>query len=137
MDAWQVPIITAALEFLYDVGRRLVDEIATRKNQDNVSHEKTPDPISSELERYNKAELMATKVNVEELEEHKEKLDHLLRLRDIYTKNYYNAKEKTAMWGPGLVPPIVLHELDDAESNLLKLVGDINGSVKAILKLDQ
>jgi hypothetical protein len=43
---------------------------------------------------------------------------HLLSLLEIYSQNYRLAKEQYSMWGKGLVPPIVVHNLTEAEDGI-------------------
>jgi len=39
---------------------------------------------------------------------------------EIYTRNYHLAKEQYAKWGSALVPPVILHNLEEAEDAVAK-----------------
>jgi hypothetical protein len=43
---------------------------------------------------------------------------HLLSLLEVYTKNYYLAKEQYAKFGSALVPSIIVHNLAEAEDGV-------------------
>lgn len=136
MEAWQVPIVTSSLEFLYDVGRGLLADIRAR-------HEKQSPNEPSNIERASflekaletkKEVRLKQQVNELGLQQRKEEIEHLIRLSNIYSKNYHAAKEKAALWGPGLTPQILLHELENAEENLFETLNKLKTEVDAVLK---
>jgi hypothetical protein len=140
MKAWQVPIITGTLEFLYDVGRGLLDEIRSRREASSDSTELESTALTQEelqkmlklLKDNPKDSMLQARVDTTYLSDHRSEIRHLLNLKDTYLENYRLAQSKAAKWGPGLVPPIVIHELRDAEANLLLVVAKLIGILQEV-----
>jgi hypothetical protein len=54
-----------------------------------------------------------------------DKIKHLLSLLEIYSRNYYLAREQFAKWGSALAPPIVLNNLREAEDAVENTIEDL------------
>ena len=135
MEAWQIPLISGALSFLYDVGKELLIEIRSRREVTSTQDNGTSlDKVIYDLTLVPKDVALKATVDAAAFENKTEALESLVRLSNIYTKNYTAAKEKAAMWGPGLVPPIINHEIEDAENNLTDISEKLHRLVKETLR---
>jgi hypothetical protein len=130
LETVSIPILLKAVEFLFDEGKKILDERRERRKAQNTAiEEKTePTPIkNSSPEEAPKIEViksqdvaMAMPIPESVWAESEAKVKHLMALLDIYTKNYYLAKEAYAKWGSSLVPPIIIHNLSEAEDGVAK-----------------
>jgi hypothetical protein len=130
LETVSIPILLKAVEFLFDEGKKILDERRERRNAQNTAVEEKTGSSSlknSHLEETSETEVIKSKevaITMPILEsawiESEAKVKHLMALLDIYTKNYYLAKEAYAKWGSALVPPIVIHNLSEAEDGVLK-----------------
>ena len=57
--------------------------------------------------------------------ESKSKVENLLSLLEIHSKNYYLAKEQYAKWGSALVPPIIKHNMEEAENEIESTISEL------------
>ncbi len=125
LETIAVPLLLKAVEFLFGEGSKILEERRERrKAQPTKDKEKletptlltdttnTADAIQSREAALSQP-IMATKWVKSEA-----KVKHLLSLLEIYTKNYYLSKEEYAKWGSALVPPIIVHNLTEAEDGM-------------------
>ena len=59
---------------------------------------------------------------------------HLLSLLVIHTKNYHLAKEQYAKWGSALVPPIITHNLAEAENEIVKTTRELQSTLSVVYR---
>jgi hypothetical protein len=120
MESVGIPIILKAVDFLFETGKKILDDRKNRKNQiENVEQIHNNNITNSIISNVitSKEEALKQPIDKLILNNYENKIKHLLSLLDIYTKNYYLAKEQYAMW-TGLVPPIVVHNLEEAENQI-------------------
>ena len=123
LEAWQVPLVTQAIELLFDAGKLLIEhmkrkEVAQEDTQ-NITPHKTDDvnaPVEEKI--LSKEDALKAYVMENAFNQNREEISHLVNLVSIYYKNYRLSAEKYAKWGDALVPPIIVHEMDDAEAHL-------------------
>jgi len=53
---------------------------------------------------------------------HEEEVQHLVRLLETHSRNLHIAREQFAKWGSALVPPIVVHNMNEAENAMLDTI---------------
>jgi hypothetical protein len=63
-------------------------------------------------------------------------VQHLVRLLETYSRNYYIAREQYAKWGSALVPPIILHNLTEAENSMMGTLKKLEGVLSKVYKKD-
>jgi hypothetical protein len=61
---------------------------------------------------------------------------HLVRLLETYSRNYYITKEQYAKWGSALVPPIILHNMTDAENSMIGTIKQLEIVLSKVYKKD-
>ncbi len=133
-----VPILMKTVDFLFSEGSKILQERRERKKNESKSSGK----VSVETKDIQKVETtdVSNKVNskqdILDLQvdeaiwgESKSKVENLMSLLEIHTKNYYLAKEQYAKWGSALVPPIIKHNIEEAENEIDKTISEL----KAIL----
>jgi hypothetical protein len=127
IEAIGIPLILKAVDFLFGEGSKILAERRERRKEQKTAAEnrqgnqgdsildlRTPDIIAS------KETALAQQVQESAWLAEKYEVEHLLRLSDIWKQNYYLAREQSAQWGSSLVPPIIVHNLDEAEDNIAK-----------------
>lgn len=116
IDPTTLPILIKSLDFLFEEGKKILEERRERRKlADSIS-------IKNEAREQNisftKSEALATKIKEAKWEQAKDDINHLISLVDIYRKNYHLAKEQYATFGSALVPPLILHNLEEAEEGI-------------------
>ena len=150
IEAIQIPILLKAIDFLFDEGRKILEERRERRKADEappVSAE--PEPVKAthpmeespkgeeiQKEETNKQELLTSKVDERSWQDNEEEVQHLVRLLETYSRNYHLAKEQYAKWGSALVPPIILHNLTEAEDSMLKTTQRLESILSKVYKKD-
>lgn len=123
-----IPILMKAVDFLFDEGHRIFRERRERRKHElenemqetNQDDSAAPDATGS-VETgviHTKEEALAIPLDEATWNNLEGKVKHLMTLLDIYTKNYYLAKEQYAKWGDALVPPVITHNLAESEDQV-------------------
>jgi hypothetical protein len=134
MEAWQATLLGVAIRIVYDSGREVLNEILSRKRAVAPKDDHSElEHLSTNLSMQNLDELLHSTVTENQISKHSQHIEHLSRLFELYKRNYRNAKEKAAMWGATLVPPIILHEIEDAEDNLVVVIKQLREAVALTL----
>lgn len=142
LEVVSIPILLKAVEFLFDEGKKILEERRERRKAQNAIAEEKVDSSSSknsspeetpEIEVIKSKEVAITMPIPESTWiESEAKVKHLMALLDIYTKNYYLAKEAYIKWGSALVPPIVIHNLAEAEDGVAKTTDELQSILSKI-----
>ena len=149
IDPIQVPILLKAIDFVFDEGRKILEERRERRktnddpqksdNQEPVK-EITPmepiDPIEPEKEKEIKQDLRASKIDEILWQNHEAEVKHLVRLSETYSRNYHLAREQYAKWGSDLAPSIIVHRMTDAENSMLETIKQLEVILSKVYKKD-
>jgi hypothetical protein len=129
IDPTQLPILLKAVDFVFDEGRKILEERRERrKNSDSAStseiqepaKEITPAEIQEKIEI--KQDLLASKIDEILWQNHELEVKHLVKLLETYSRNYHLASEQYAKWGSALVPPIIVHNMTEAENSMIDTI---------------
>ena len=127
IDPVQLPILMKAIDFIFEEGRKILEERRERrKTASPAEEEKESDPAKEivpaqpEKSIEFKQEFLTSKIDELLWQNHEQEVAHLVRLLETHTRNYHIASEQYAKWGSALVPPIVLHNLTEAENSTLE-----------------
>jgi hypothetical protein len=141
IDPTQLPILLKAIDFVFEEGRKILEERRERrKKQDQLptSEEKTSSqaivPLAPEKAEEIKQDLLASRVDEILWHNNEQELQHLVRLYDTYSGNYYLAREQYAKWGDALVPPIIVNNLKDAENSMIETIQRMETVLSKIYK---
>ena len=135
IDPIQLPILLKAIDFVFEEGHKILEErrerrkandaLPTAGNQEPVKEiapveaPKEAQPQEVQIPETVKQDLLGSKVDELLWRNHEEEVQHLVRLLETHSRNYHLAKEQYAKWGSALVPPIILHNMTDAENAMV------------------
>ena len=139
IDPVQLPILMKAIDFVFDEGRKILQERRERRRADNSAPEAEAPreeqeivPLEPEQAQEIKKDLIASKIDELLWQNHEADVRHLVTLLETYSRNYHLAREQYAKWGSALVPPIIVHNMLEAENSVtdtLKRLEDVLSKV--------
>ena len=141
IDPVQLPLLMKAIDFIFEEGRKILQERRERRKEAApTGEEKAPETVSEivpaapEKSIETRQELLTS--NIDELvwQNHEQEVAHLVRLLETHTRNYYIAREQYAKWGSALVPPIVLHNMTEAENSILETIHRLEKVLSKVYK---
>jgi hypothetical protein len=144
LDPIQLPILLKAVDFIFDEGRKILDERRERRkmqetpsntaeSQEPAAELTLPEPKAAEEV---KQELLVSKIDETLWQNHEMEVQHLVRLLETYSRNYYLAKEQYAKWGSALVPPIIVTNMSEAENSMLETIKRLEEILSKVYKKD-
>ena len=127
IDPIQIPLLLKAVDFVFEEGRKILEERRERRKNDNSSKNEVPEPEESnpavvQKQAEVKQDLLASKIDEDIWQNHEQEVQHLVRLLETYSRNYYHNKEQYAKWGSDMVPPIFVHRLTEAENSMIETI---------------
>ncbi|HXF85072.1 MAG TPA: hypothetical protein VNK49_06750 [Anaerolineales bacterium] len=144
LDPIQIPILLKAIDFIFDEGRKILEERRERRKKMNAHPPKGEDQESkteailptSERGGEIKQNLLASKIDEILWKDYEHEVQHLVNLLEIYSRNYHLAKEQYAKWGSALVPPIVVHNMTEAENSILETIQQLEAVLSKVYQKD-
>jgi hypothetical protein len=143
IDPIQVPILLKAIDFVFEEGKKILQERRERRKMNDASPQsnvqepqKEITPVQIEQMAGVKQDLLASKIEDLSWFNHEEEVQHLVRLLDTYSRNYHLAKEQYAKWGSALVPPIIMHNMTDAENSMIETIERLQTVLSKVYKKD-
>ena len=141
IDPTQGPILLKAIDFVFEEGRKILEERRERRrlqahptSSEAASPAQEIAPLETEKVIEVKQDLLASRVDEILWRNHEQELQHLVRLLDTYSGNYYLAREQYAKWGDALVPPIIVNNLKDAENSMIDTIKRLETVLSKIYK---
>jgi hypothetical protein len=148
IEAIQIPILLKAIDFVFDEGRRILEERRERRKGETAApaaqtpqqaEEKPPAeqevvPLAPEQAEEIKKDLTASKVDQSLWQNHEAEVKHLVALLETYSRNYHIAREQYAKWGSALVPPIIVHNLTEAENSIADPIQKLEETLSKVYK---
>jgi len=143
IDAIQLPLLLKAIDFVFDEGRKILEERRERRKLHDGSSKNEPAELVKEtklpdleLQKESKQKLLGSKVDETLWWNHEEEVKHLVRLLETYSSNYHLAKEQYAKWGSALVPPIIVNNMADAENSMIETMEKLQNILSKVYKKD-
>lgn len=143
IDPIQVPILLKAIDFVFDEGRKILEERRERRRLNDASTrteiQELPQeilPLPIEQIKEVKRDLLASKIDDLSWLNHEEEVQHLVRLLEIHSRNYHLAKEQYSRWGSALVPPIIMHNMTEAETSMIETIQRLQTVLSKVYKKD-
>ena len=142
IDPTQLPILLKALDFVFDEGRKILEERRERRKQENAPKSDAQEPSAeaalAEPEKSTevKQDLLSSKIDEILWKNHEAEIQHLVRLLETYSRNYQIAKEQYAKWGSALVPPIIVSNMNEAENSMLETIKRLETILSKVYKKD-
>ena len=141
IDVAQLPILLKAIDFIFDEGRKILEERRERRKAEAAPQDvKGPEPAegAAPAEEQNQAEvrheLVSSKIDEIVWKDHEAEVTHLVKLLETYSHNYHLASEQYAKWGSALVPPIILHNMTEAENSMLETIKKLESVLSKVYK---
>jgi hypothetical protein len=143
IDPIQLPLLMKAIDFVFEEGRKILEERRERRKiQETAPQKEGPEPPREllvqgpEQEKEIRQELLDTKIDDLLWQNHQSEIQHLVRLMETYSSNYHLAREQYAKWGEALVPPIIVHNLQEAENAMADSVQRLEAVLAKVYKKD-
>ena len=143
LEAAQIPILLKAIDFVFEEGRRILEERRERRKANEAAPDgKSPEPAEqpapgeAQEQAEVKQDLLASRIDEIVWKDHETEVQHLVRLLETYSNNYHLAREQYAKWGSALVPPIILHNMTEAENSMLDTIKKLEGVLSKVYKKD-
>ncbi len=147
LDAIELPILLKAIDFVFEEGRKILAERRERRMAKDVPAPAEEKPAEAEpavpvvlseskgameAKAESKEELLSVKVDESLWRNYEAEVQHLVRLLQTYSQNYQIAKEQYAKWGSALVPPIVVHNMTEAEDAMIETVKQLEALLSKV-----
>lgn len=143
LDPIQIPILLKAIDFVFDEGRKILEERRERRKMDALAQNtETSEPaaeiIPADVQQANelKQDLLASRIDEILWQNHEQEVQHLVRLLETHSRNYHLASEQYAKWGSALVPPIIVHNMTEAESSMVETLRKLEDVLSQVYKKD-
>jgi hypothetical protein len=143
IDPVQLPLLLKAIDFVFEEGRKILEERRERrKMNDAPSKSEDPEPakelVFSESDdgKGIRQDLLTSKVDELLWQNHQMEIQHLVKLLETYSHNYRLAREQYAKWGSALVPPIIVHNMQDAENSMIETIKQLEIVLSKVYKKD-
>lgn len=151
LDPIQIPILLKAIDFVFDEGHKLLEERRERQKTSaagaasaasastQTGHAPEPsESTSAETQESSeiKQDLLTSRIEEILWKNHEAEVQHLVRLLETYSRNYHLASEQYAKWGDALVPPIVVHNMTQAENSMAETLKKLEGVLSKVYKKD-
>ncbi|MCI0610079.1 MAG: hypothetical protein L0Z71_13590 [Anaerolineae bacterium] len=143
IEVAQLPILLKAIDFVFEEGRKILEERRERRkasetHQDGKDQEPAKEDAPPEVQEQAevKQDLLSSKIDEILWRDHETEVKHLVKLLETYSHNYHLAKEQYAKWGSALVPPIILHNMTEAENSMIETIKKLEVVLSKVYKKD-
>ena len=143
IDPTQLPILLKAIDFVFDEGRKILQERRERRLAESAVPEKAePEsakeivPLEPEKAAEVKQDLLSSRIDEILWQNHEAEVQHLVKLLETYSRNYHLAREQYAKWGSALVPTIIVHNVTEAENSIAGTIRQLELVLSKVYKKD-
>jgi hypothetical protein len=143
IDPTQLPILLKAIDFVFDEGRKILDERRERRKtsdstptSENQEPAKEMTPIQIQEKNEIKQDLITSKIDEILWQNHELEIQHLVKMLEKHTKNYYILKEQAAQWGSALVPPVIMLQIEERENLIMETRKQLEIILSKVYKKD-
>jgi hypothetical protein len=143
IDPTQLPLLLKAIDFVFEEGHKILEERRERRKMNDASpNVKVSDPAKELItpvpeERIGiRQDLLTSKVDELLWQNHQLEIQHLVKLLETYSHNYRLTREQYAKWGEALVPPIIVHNMQDAENSMIDTIKQLEMVLSKVYKKD-
>lgn len=149
LDPIHIPILLKAIDFIFDEGRKILEERRERRKMGeatpgNPTPEPSPQPEPASNQELAdpqetnqiKQDLLTSKIDEILWKDHELEVQHLVRLLETHSRNYHLASEQFAKWGSALVPPIIVHNMTEAENSMVETLKKLEDVLSKVYEKD-
>jgi len=142
IDPVQLPLLLKAIDFVFEEGHKILEERRERRKKvndappesENSEPAKELAPPKPEDEKEIRQDLLTSKIDELLWQNHQMEIQHLVKLLETYSRNYHLAKEQAAKWGDALVPPIIVHNMQEAENSTIETIKQLEIVLSKVYK---
>lgn len=143
IETLHIPILLKAIDFVFDEGRKILDERRERRKSREGAPTEEPGQaaeqvVAEEVQATDeiKQDLLASKIDEIRWKNHEGEVQHLVRLLETYSRNYQLSREQYAKWGSALVPPIIVSNMTEAENAMLETIKKLEDTLSKVYEKD-
>jgi len=145
LEPIHIPILLKAIDFIFDEGRKILEERRERRKTSEANAAtpspdpepaREPEPANVQETNQLKQDLLTSRIDEIRWQNHELEVQHLVRLLEKYTRNYYIASEQYASWGSALVPPIIVHNMTEAENAMVATLKKLEDVLSKVYEKD-
>ena len=143
IDPIQLPVLLKAIDFVFEEGHKILAERRERKKMETPAPSgDQPEPVKGvpppdiQEKVEIKQDLIRTKIDEILWQNHALEVQHLVKLLETYSRNYHLASEQYAKWGSALVPPIIVHNMNEAENSVAETLKKLEAVLSKVYKKD-
>jgi hypothetical protein len=144
IDPVQLPLLLKAIDFVFEEGHKILEERRERRKNMNDEPPKSEEaeptkelvPPKPEDEKEIKQDLLTSKIDELLWQNHQLEIQHLVKLLEIYSHNYQLTREQYAKWGNALVPPIIVHNMQEAENSMFETIKQLEIVLSKVYEKD-
>ena len=143
IDPTQLPILLKAIDFVFDEGRRILEERRERRklndNSQKIEDQEPAKEITApepEKEIEIKQDLLASKIDEILWQNHEREVESLVKQLGKHTESYYILKEQYATWGSALVPPVIVLQMNEKENSMIETIKRLEDILSKVYKKD-
>jgi hypothetical protein len=143
IDPAQLPLLLKAIDFVFEEGHKILEERRERRKMNDAPSKGEESEPAKELalpepedEKEIRQDLLTSQIDELLWQNHQLEIQHLVKLLETYSHNYYLAREQYAKWGDALVPPIIVHNMQDSENSMLETIKRLEIVLSKVYKKD-
>jgi len=143
IDPIQLPILMKAVDFVFDEGRKILEERRERrKSEGSAPHVQDSQaageivPLEPEKAREVKQNLTSSKIDELLWEDHQWFVEKLLGRLEDNNKSYYILKGQYDKWGSALVPPHIVLGMEEKEKAIIATIKELETVLSKVYKKD-
>jgi hypothetical protein len=143
LETLHIPILLKAIDFIFEEGRKILEERRERRRMEQTlpkEQAEVPQEETAALEVLERPEikqdLLASKIDQIRWQNHEAEVQHLVRLLETYSRNVQLSREQYAKWGSALVPPIIVNNMNEAESSMLETIKKLENTLSKVYEKD-
>lgn len=147
IDPAQLPLLLKAIDFVFEEGHKILEERRERRKMKKDVEDVPPKSEDSEPTKELvspgpedgkeiRQDLLTSKIDELLWQNHQLEIQHLVKLLETYSRNYHLAKEQYAKWGDALVPPIIVHNMQEAENSTIETIKQLEIVLSKVYKKD-
>jgi hypothetical protein len=143
IDPVQLPILMKAIDFVFDEGRKILDERRERRKMGGSSPEseepqEAKEIVALEPEKAHeiKQDLIASKIDDLLWQDQQWYVEKLVSTLEKQTKSYYILKEQYAQFGSALVPAYIVLAMEEKENAIIETRRQLEAILSKVYKKD-
>lgn len=143
IEAIAIPILTKAIDFLFDESKKILEERRKRREKFDV-REKSNDgiqtkngstmPLPHEQTISNRSDALSFLIEESAWKEKESEINNLLELLEIQRKNYNLHAKQYAYYGEADVPQRIIHSIDNDEKEIMKTSKKLQDALSNVYK---